>query len=133
MKTVTILLMAVVILAGWPVLVIGGEIETLLVIEPNKENPRNSEGDIIELKDGRLCLIYTRFTGGSGDHAAADLAMRTSGDDGRNWSDDRIVVQHPGSAPSVQAAGRVLAQVRARGHAAPCFASSRPRTTAWSR
>jgi hypothetical protein len=96
MKTVTILLMAVVILAGWPVLVIGGEIETLLVIEPNKENPRNSEGDIIELKDGRLCLIYTRFTGGSGDHAAADLAMRTSGDDGMSWSDDKVVVQHPG-------------------------------------
>ena len=75
---------------------VGDEMETLLVIEPNKGNPRNSEGDIIELKDGRLCLIYTQFTSGSGDHAAADLAMRTSDDDGRSWSDDRIVVRRPG-------------------------------------
>lgn len=74
----------------------GKEIETLLVIEPEDGNPRNSEGDIIELKDGRLCLIYTRFTGGSGDHAAADLAMRTSEDGGKTWSDDSIVVEHPG-------------------------------------
>ena len=96
MKTSTILLIAIVILIVRPAIVVGGEIETLLVIEPDKENPRNSEGDIIELKDGRLCLVYTRFTGGSGDHAAADLAMRVSGDDGKSWSDDRIVVQHPG-------------------------------------
>jgi hypothetical protein len=96
MKTRTNCLIAVVILAGWPALVVGAEIEPLLVIEPSKENPRNSEGDIIELRDGRLCLIYTRFTGGSGDHAAADLAMRTSEDDGRSWSDDSIVVRRPG-------------------------------------
>lgn len=75
---------------------VAGDMETLLVVEPGKDNPRNSEGDIIELKDGRLCLIYTRFTGGSGDHAAADLAMRISSDGGKNWSEDSIVVQHPG-------------------------------------
>jgi hypothetical protein len=76
--------------------VFGAEKETLLVIEPGRENPRNSEADIVELKDGRLCLIYTRFTGGSGDHAAADLAMRISSDGGKSWSNDRIVVQRPG-------------------------------------
>ena len=70
--------------------------QTLLTLEPSKENPRNSEGDIIELKDGRLCLIYTRFTGGGDDDAAADLAMRTSSDRGRTWSDDKIVVRHTG-------------------------------------
>jgi hypothetical protein len=71
-------------------------VEPLLTIEPGPGNPRNSEGDIIELKDGRLCLIYTRFTGGSGDHAAADLAMRISQDHGRTWSDDAIVVRRTG-------------------------------------
>jgi hypothetical protein len=96
MKTRTTCLIAVVMLAGWPALVVGAEMEPLLAIEPSKENPRNSEGDIIELKDGRLCLIYTRFTSGSGDHAAADLVMRTSDNDGRRWSDDRIVVRRPG-------------------------------------
>ncbi len=68
--------------------------QTLLTIEPSKENPRNSEGDIIELKDGRLCLIYSRFTGGGDDDAAADLAMRLSSDRGRTWSNDKIVVRH---------------------------------------
>lgn len=70
--------------------------ETLLTIEPTDERPRNSEGDILELKDGRLCLVYTRFTGGTSDHAAADLAMRTSADDGKTWSDDTIIVRHEG-------------------------------------
>jgi hypothetical protein len=96
MKTGTYFLIAISILAGWPALVVATEIEPLLVIDPSTENPRNSEGDIIELKDGRLCLIYTRFVGGSGDHAAADLVRRTSDDDGRNWSDDGIVVRRPG-------------------------------------
>ncbi len=66
--------------------------QTLLVIEPSKEQPRNSEGDIIELKDGRLLLVYSRFTGGGGDHSAADLAMRISGDGGETWSEDKIIV-----------------------------------------
>ncbi len=66
--------------------------ETLLVIEPSETQPRNSEGDIVPLKDGSLCLIYTRFTGGTGDHSGADLAMRRSSDGGRTWSDDKIVV-----------------------------------------
>jgi sialidase-1 len=96
MKTRIILLMFLIILSKQPAMAISGDMETLLVIEPGKDNPRNSEGDIIELKNRRLCLIYTRFTGGSGDHAAADLAMRISGDEGRSWSDDRIVVKRIG-------------------------------------
>ncbi len=89
-------LIGLAMLAGPTALASAREMETLLVIEPGKGNPRNSEGDIIELKDGRLCLIYTRFMGGSGDHAAADLVRRTSDDGGRSWSDDRIVVRRPG-------------------------------------
>jgi sialidase-1 len=70
--------------------------QTLLTIQPTKDQPRNSEGDIVELKDGRLCLVYTRFTGGARDHSAADLAMRTSGDNGTTWSDDRILLPNEG-------------------------------------
>lgn len=70
--------------------------EPLLTIEPGPGNPRNSEGDLIELKDGRLCLIYTRFTGGGDDDAAADLAMRTSPDRGKTWSEDTIIVRRTG-------------------------------------
>lgn len=86
----------VLLLPGSPALAVHAGMETLLVIEPSKDNPRNSEGDLIELKGGHLCLIYSRFTGGSGDHAAADLAMRISQDNGRSWSDDRIVVRRMG-------------------------------------
>jgi sialidase-1 len=71
-------------------------IQTLLTIDPGPGNPRNSEGDLMELKDGRLCLIYTRFTGGGDDDAAADLAMRTSSDRGKTWSEDAIVIPRTG-------------------------------------
>lgn len=96
MKIGTSCLIALAILTGWTALALGAGMEPLLTLEPGKENPRNSEGDIIELKDRRLCLIYTRFTGGSGDHAAADLVRRTSDDGGKTWSDDSIVVRRPG-------------------------------------
>jgi hypothetical protein len=96
MKIRTGCLVALAMLAGSTVRANTLDAEPLLVIEPSKENPRNSEGDIIELKDGRLCLIYTRFTGGSGDHAAADLAKRISDDGGRTWSKDSLVVQRAG-------------------------------------
>jgi len=71
-------------------------VRTLLVIEPTRAYPRNSEGDIIELKDGRLCLVFTRFTGGASDDAKADIVARTSSDAGRIWTDDRILVKNEG-------------------------------------
>lgn len=70
--------------------------ETLLEIRSSKEFPRHSEGDIIELKDGRLALVWTRFRGGADDHNAADLAMRVSSDGGKNWSADRILLPSEG-------------------------------------
>lgn len=71
-------------------------VETLLVIEPSEERPRNSEGDIVELSDGRLLLSYTRFKGGSSDFAAADIVARTSSDGGKTWSEDRMLVENEG-------------------------------------
>ena len=91
-----LLITIVIILAIWSSQKSIAQTETLLTIEPGIGNPRNSEGDIIELKDGRLCLIYTRFTGGGSDHAAADLAMRISKDNGANWSDDKVVIKRTG-------------------------------------
>ncbi len=87
-------LLFAVLLGGSPAHADG--IDTLLVIEPTKQYPRNSEGDIVRLKDGRLCLVYTRFTGGGSDHAAADIVTRTSADDGKTWSPDRILVPNEG-------------------------------------
>jgi Neuraminidase (sialidase) len=63
-----------------------------LALSPTVDNPRNSEGDFIQLEDGRILFIYTHFTGGGADHAAAHLASRISTDGGLTWShrDQRI-------------------------------------------
>jgi sialidase-1 len=66
----------------------GKEIE--LRLEPGEGNPRNSEGDFIQLKDGRIVFIYTKFTSGSGDHASAHLVSRVSVDKGKTWSKEDV-------------------------------------------
>ncbi|XOV72910.1 MAG: sialidase family protein [Verrucomicrobiota bacterium] len=63
-----------------------------VLLPPGPENPRNSEGDFIELRDGRVLFVYTHFTGGSSDHASAFLASRSSNDGGRTWSRENDVV-----------------------------------------
>jgi len=73
------------------------ELQRHLVLPPGPGNQRNSEGDFIRLNDGRWLFIYTHFTSGAGDHAAACLASRESNDDGRTWSaSDRVVVTNEG-------------------------------------
>lgn len=64
-----------------------------LRLPPGPGNPRNSEGDLLHLGGGRVLLIYTRFSGGGEDHAAAELTARESRDGGLTWSaEDRLVV-----------------------------------------
>jgi len=63
--------------------------QTVLQLDPGENNPRNSEGDFIRLKDGRIMFIYTHFTGKSGsDFGSAFLAARYSEDDGHTWTDE---------------------------------------------
>ena len=71
-------------------------LESLLVIEPSKTHGRHSEGDIVELTDGALALVYTRFGARSGDSGAADIVIKISHDDGKTWSDDRILIPNEG-------------------------------------
>jgi Neuraminidase (sialidase) len=66
----------------------------VLTLSYGPGNPRNSEGDFVTLKTGRILFIYTHFTNGSGDDSKAYLASRYSDDGGRTWSDhDEIVVK----------------------------------------
>ena len=68
-----------------------------LVLAPAESNPRNSEGDFVSLKDGRVLFVYTHFEGGGGDHDAAFLAGRFSSDGGRTWTtEDRVIVPNEG-------------------------------------
>src|SRR5688572_818884 len=73
-----------------------------LKLAPGANNPRNSEGDFARLSDGRILFVYTYFTGGTGDAAAAHLASRVSADDGRTWSDkDVLVAERPADAQNI--------------------------------
>lgn len=72
--------------------------EVVLRLETGDNNPRNSEGDFITLKDGRILFIYTHYTGQSGaDWGNAYLASRFSSDNGKTWSkESKIEVQQEG-------------------------------------
>lgn len=68
-----------------------------LRLPPGPDNPRNSEGDFIQLKDGRMMFVYTHFTDGAGDHSKAYLAARYSSDDGQTWTpSDTVILRNEG-------------------------------------
>lgn len=72
-------------------------VEKIVLLPPGPDNPRNSEGDFVTLRDGRIMFVYTHFTAGAGDHAAAHLAARFSRDNGKSWTDrDAVVVANEG-------------------------------------
>ncbi len=66
----------------------------LLVIEPNHQYPRHSEGDVVELGGGSLALIYSRFTGGPADDATADIVMTTRSPATGKWDQPHVIVPH---------------------------------------
>jgi len=69
-----------------------------LRLEPGPDNPRNSEGDFISLKDGRILFIYTHYFGSKGgDNSPAYLAGRYSSDGGSTWTaEDVRIIQREG-------------------------------------
>lgn len=72
--------------------------ETVLRLAPSENNPRNSEGDFVSLKDGTILFVYTRYYGdSSSDHAPACLAGRYSFDGGKTWTEeDKIILENEG-------------------------------------
>lgn len=73
--------------------------EIQLQLNPGANNPRNSEGDFVTLKDGRILFIYTHYTGAStDDHAPAFLAGRYSSDGGKTWTqEDQLILKGEGA------------------------------------
>ncbi len=73
-------------------------VKVALELKPGPDNPRNSEGAFMPLKDGRIMFVYSRYYGtSSSDHATADLAARYSSDKGATWTDkDEIIVKNHG-------------------------------------
>ena len=74
------------------------EPENVLSLEPGQDNPRNSEGDFIRLKNGDILFVYTHYYGNSSsDHGSAYLASRRSKDEGRTWTtSDHVALENEG-------------------------------------
>ncbi len=71
--------------------------ETLLNIEPTKENPRSSEGAFVTLKSGRILFYYTQFYGGAQDNSPAHIVAIQSDDEGKTWSKEpQVIVNNAG-------------------------------------
>ncbi|WP_236974182.1 sialidase family protein [Membranihabitans maritimus] len=74
------------------------EPQITLELNPSPDNPRNSEGDFIDLEGGKTMFVYSKYSGeSSSDHAPASLAARYSEDGGESWTgSDEIVVPNEG-------------------------------------
>lgn len=67
--------------------------EITLKLVPSENNPRNSEGDFITLKDGVIMFVYSHFYGDSrSDFGSSVLAARYSDDGGNSWSEKNEVI-----------------------------------------
>ena len=55
--------------------------------------PRKSEGDTIELTDGRLLLVYMEFSGDGSDEAQTRISAQESGDGGLTWGRHRVITE----------------------------------------
>lgn len=55
------------------------------------EYTRKSEGDVIELNDGRLLLVYMEFSGDGSDFAWTRLVAQESADGGLSWGAHRVI------------------------------------------
>ena len=74
-----------------------------IVAQANSEFPRNSESDIISLKDGKLLLGWTEFYGNSSsDDGSARIVGRVSEDGGRTWGNKYTLVENEGGLNVMQ-------------------------------
>ena len=61
-------------------------------IPPKAGNPRNSEGAFLRGKRGEILFAYSCYRGESiEDHADCNIAMTVSTDEGKTWSEPRII------------------------------------------
>lgn len=62
-------------------------------ISPGPDNPRNSEGAFIRLKDSSILFVYGKFHGDSaGDLSPCNIASIRSYDNGETWSEPKVIL-----------------------------------------
>lgn len=71
----------------------GSAVPAALVLAPSPGNVRNSEGDFVTLRDGRVMFVYSHYYEGTGaDADPAYLAARFSKDGGATWTGENVEV-----------------------------------------
>jgi len=55
------------------------------------QHPRNSEGAFITLRSGRVLFLYSQFSEGTSDFSPCRIAEMVSDDQGRTWSEPRVL------------------------------------------
>ncbi|MSU48299.1 MAG: exo-alpha-sialidase [Opitutus sp.] len=68
------------------------------IVRATPENPRNTEADILVLRDGTLLAAWADFYGGSRDDAPARISAAKSTDGGRTWSERFTLQENTGKA-----------------------------------
>ncbi len=61
-------------------------------LDPTPEHPRSTEGAFVTLRSGRILFDFSQFTGGQEDHSPSAIAEIYSDDQGRTWSQPRVVI-----------------------------------------
>jgi len=67
-----------------------------MVYPATKDNPRYTEGSVIELNDGTLLFAVTEFFGTGSDFSKAHIVARESKDGGRTWGKKRELQKNTG-------------------------------------
>ena len=61
-------------------------------LPPSENNPRNSEGAFLRAPSGEILFAYSAYVGTSGnDHAACNIKMIRSRDEGESWSTPEMI------------------------------------------
>lgn len=70
-------------------------LETMLA-PATASHPRQSEGDVLVLKNGTLLAAWSDFSGGRNDHSSAVISAAKSFDGGKNWSEPFVLQENIG-------------------------------------
>lgn len=67
--------------------------EVIRLLPPQPGNARNSEGDFVRLRDGRILFAYSRYNSdASDDGASCDIAGLYSDDNGLHFSEEPVII-----------------------------------------
>ncbi len=76
----------------------------VLILNTSENNPRNGEGSMARLDDGRIMYAYTEYVGKSReDHATARIAVCYSSDEGETWTKPEVLFEKPEDALNIMA------------------------------